>query len=69
MNGRESDKRILHVKFDRETVRLIDHYAAEHDLYRNEAAALLLTMATQQHLVDGNPKALSDATDDSGEPE
>lgn len=69
MNRREDDKRILHIKFARETVRLIDHYAAEHDLYRNEAAALLLTMATQQHLVDGNPKALSDATDGSGDSE
>lgn len=32
-----TDKKAVHMQLSRDVVRLIDHYAAEHDLYRNEA--------------------------------
>lgn len=38
---------VLHMKLDRETVRVVDMYAAQHDLYRNEAAARLIRQGVE----------------------
>jgi hypothetical protein len=41
------DKVVLHVKLDRATIRAIDMYAVERDLYRNEAAAELIRLGIE----------------------
>lgn len=48
MNADANDRNIvLHMKLDRETIRVVDMYAAQHDLYRNEAAARLIRQGVE----------------------
>ena len=43
----QASKVVLHMKLDRAIIRAVDIYAAERDLYRNEAAAALIEKGLQ----------------------
>lgn len=59
-------KKALHLQLSPHTIRLIDRYAAEHDLYRNRAAEILMTIGAEAAAED--QRGLSARADERPQP-